>query len=313
LEDHGSQVSRIGALRICLLSLLSVLAMLAVPDFASAAASRVAAGDGFPTLDWTALGDTTPHTLVISYTGGAYSVTDTAGITAGTGCTQVTSTSASCSATNVTSAVTADGSSAGDKLTVASLGPEIDPSQSLHQVGVFGNGGNDDITTPASADLIRGGDGDDLIDGGLGPDNINGQRGVDTVTYASRPASQPVYVNMQQNFDGIAPPSGSSGGSEGDSPEVENVIGTPGNDTIIGFNSRGDIYDNSAANAFTGGGGNDLLVGLEGADRLLGGPGNDRLLGGAQKDKLVGGGGRDRCVGGPSKDRAKGCERKGSI
>jgi Ca2+-binding RTX toxin-like protein len=281
------------------------------PATATAAPSSVTASAGF--LDWTAFGDNAPHVLVISYAGGAYSVTDSAGITAGAGCAQVSSTSVSCSAAPVTTAVTVDGGGGADKLTVASAGPEIDPSASLHQIGVFGNGGNDIITTPATADLIRGGDGNDTVDGGPGGDNINGQRGVDTVTYASRPASQPVYVNMQQNFDGIAPPSGSSGGREGDSPEVENVIGTPGNDTIIGFNSKGNIYDNSAANTFTGGGGNDLLVGLEGADRLLGGAGNDRLLGGGQKDKLVGAGGRDKCVGGPSKDRAKGCERKASI
>jgi Ca2+-binding RTX toxin-like protein len=294
-------MSRIGAPRICLLGLLSVLAMLAAPDRASAAASRVAAGDGFPTLDWTALGDTAPHTLVISYAGGAYSVTDSAGITAGTGCTQVTSTSASCSAANVTSAVTADGSSAGDKLTVASLGPEIDPSQSLRQVGVFGNGGNDDITTPASADLIRGGDGDDIIDGGLGRDSINGQRGVDTATYANRPASAPVTIDMQN-------------GTGEESPDVENVIGTPGNDVIIGFREGVEItHDSAPANRFIGGAGNDRLIGLSGADILLGQAGNDNLFGGQQKDKMVGGPGRDKCVGGPSKDKAKGCEVKRSL
>jgi Ca2+-binding RTX toxin-like protein len=211
-------------------------------------------------------------------------------------------------------AVAIAGGAGADRIKVSSLGSLAgNNDQFTTATGLFGEGGNDTIVGSDRSDLIRGGDGDDTIDGGLGGDNMNGQRGVDTVTYASRPASQPVYVNMQRDFDGVAPPSGSFGGAEGDILEVENVIGTPGNDTIIGFNSGGEIYDSSAANTFTGGGGNDLLVGLEGADHLLGGSGNDRLRGGAQKDRLVGGAGRDRCVGGPSKDKAKGCERKASV
>jgi Ca2+-binding RTX toxin-like protein len=281
-----------------LIGLLGVLGVLVAPSAASAA-SRVDASAGF--LDWTAGGDPAPHTLVITYSGGNYSVTDSAGITAGAGCAQVTPTSASCSAMNVSTAVTVDGGGAADKLTVASVGPEIDPTLSLHQVGVFGNGGNDTITTPATADLIRGGDGDDTIDGGPGRDNISGQRGVDTATYASRPASQPVTIDMQN-------------GTGEENPDVENVIGTPGNDVIIGFREGVEItHDSSPANTFAGGGGNDLLSGLSGADALLGQAGNDTLLGGQQKDKLVGGSGHDKCVGGPSKDKAKGCEVKRSI
>jgi Ca2+-binding RTX toxin-like protein len=293
-----SHVSRVCLSRRCLIGLVVVLGALVLPATASAA-SRVDASGGF--LDWTAGGDPAPHTLVISYAGGNYSATDAAGITAGDGCTQVTPTSASCSAMNVNTAVTVDGGGSGDNLTVTSVGPEIDPGLSLHQVGVFGNGGNDTITTPGTADLIRGGDGNDMIDGGPGRDSIGGQRGVDTVTYAARPASEPVVVDMQ-------------GDSGEDGVDVENVIGTPGNDTIIGFREGVEItHDSSPANTFAGGGGNDLLSGLSGADILLGQAGNDRLLGGQQKDKLVGGSGRDRCVGGPSKDKAKGCERKRSI
>jgi Ca2+-binding RTX toxin-like protein len=282
-----------------LIGLLVGLGILVAPATASGAASSVTASAGF--LDWTALGDGASHTLVISYTGGAYSVTDSAGITAGTGCVAATSTSVSCSPANVSSAITVDGGSGADKLTVASVGPEISPTGSLHQVGVFGNGGNDTITTPGTADLIRGGDGDDTADGGPGRDSINGQRGVDTATYASRPASQPVVIDMEN-------------GTGEESPDVENVIGTPGDDTIIGFREGVEItHDSSAANTFIGGAGNDLLSGLSGPDSLLGGPGNDKLLGGQQKDKLVGATGRDRCVGGPSKDKAKGCEVKRSI
>jgi Ca2+-binding RTX toxin-like protein len=282
------------------------------PAAASAAPSTASVDSGI--LDVLPTDQSTPHSIDISFSGGSYTVTDTAGITPGAGCSPAGPNAVSCPEGSDILAVAVDGGAASDRIKISSLGTfPGNNDQFRTAAGLFGEGGNDTIVGSDRADLIRGGDGDDMIDGGLGGDSINGQRGVDTVTYASRPASQPVYVNMQQNFDGVAPPSGSSGGREGDSPEVENVIGTPGNDTIIGFNSRGDIYDNSAANTFTGGGGNDLLVGLEGADRLLGGPGNDRLLGGGQKDKLVGAGGRDKCIGGPSKDKAKGCEQKRQI
>ena len=64
------------------------------------------------------------------------------------------------------------------------------------------------------------------------------------------------------------------------------------------------VYPSGSANTFTGGAGNDLLLGVSGPDRLLGGPGKDRLIGGP---------GSDRCVGGSGKDRAKQCERKKAI
>jgi Ca2+-binding RTX toxin-like protein len=292
--------------------MLVALAAVAFPTAAQAAPSTAFVDTGI--LSVLATDKDTPHSLDVSFFGGSYTVTDTAGITPGGGCSPAGPNAVSCPEGFDILAVAVDGGAASDRIRISSLGSfPGNNDQFRTAAGLFGEGGNDTIIGSDRDDLIRGGDGDDTIDGRLGGDDMNGQRGVDTVTYASRPASQPVYVNMQQNIDGIAPPSGSFGGHEGDSPEVENLIGTPGNDTIIGFNSRGEIYDNSAANAFTGGGGNDMLVGLEGADRLLGGPGNDRLLGGAQKDKLVGAGGRDRCIGGPSKDKAKGCERKGSI
>jgi Ca2+-binding RTX toxin-like protein len=117
-----------------------------------------------------------------------------------------------------------------------------------------------------------------------------------------------VFVKFQDNPDdpsALFIPSGSNGGAEGDSLAVENVIGTPGNDTIIGDRQQSVIvYPSSPQNTFAGGGGNDLLSGMTGNDKLLGGPGNDKLLGGK---------GRDRCIGGPGKDHAKQCEHKKSI
>jgi Ca2+-binding RTX toxin-like protein len=283
-----------------LIGFLSGLAgLLLLPAGASAAPSSAAVAPN-GNLDVLA-SDTTAHAINVSYSGGAYLVTDSAGVTPGSGCAAVTSTSVSCGDTGV-QGVVVQGGAGNDRIAIASLGPAAgDPTSFSSATGLFGGAGNDTIVGSSLIDLIRSGDGDDIIDGGLGRDNINGQRGVDTATYASRPASQPVVADIDK-------------GSGEDSLDVENVIGTPGNDLIVGFRQGVVIeHDSSPANAFTGGAGNDRLIGQSGADRLLGGAGNDKLFGGPQKDKLVGGSGRDKCVGGPSKDRAKGCERKGSI
>jgi Ca2+-binding RTX toxin-like protein len=302
------------ATRRCLIGFLSGLAgLLLVPAGASAAPSSAAvASDGI--LDVLASGgDTAAHAINISYSGGSYVISDSAGITPGSGCAALTSTSVSCSDTDVP-AVTVQGGAGNDRIAIAGLGPAAGASTSLSSAtGLFGGGGNDTIVGSSLRDLIRGGDGDDTMDGGLGPDNMNGQRGKDTVTYAVRPASQPVFVKMEDDPENDSNPDGASGGAEGDNVEAENVIGTPGNDTIIGFREGVIIQESSAANTYIGGAGNDTLIGLSGSDILLGKAGKDKLFGGPQKDKLVGGSGRDRCVGGPSKDRAKGCERKGSI
>jgi Ca2+-binding RTX toxin-like protein len=58
----------------------------------------------------------------------------------------------------------------------------------------------------------------------------------------------------------------------------ENVIGSAGNDVMIG---------NNAANHLVGGGGDDLLDGQGGDDTLEGGAGNDTLTGGTGNDRFV--------------------------
>jgi Ca2+-binding RTX toxin-like protein len=300
--------------RRCLIGFLSGLAgLLLVPASAGAAPSSAAvAPDG--NLDVLASGgDATAHAINVSYSGGSYLIADSAGITPGSGCAVVDSTSVSCADANVQGVVVQAGAG-NDKISIASLGPAAAASTSFSSAtGLFGGGGNDTIVGSSLRDLIRGQDGDDTIDGGLGPDNMNGQRGKDTVTYAVRPASQPVFVKMEDDPESFSNPDGALGGGEGDNVEAENVIGTPGNDTIIGFREGVIIQESSAANTFKGGAGNDTLIGLAGADKLLGEAGNDKLSGGPQKDKLIGGAGRDRCSGGKSKDTAKKCERKSGI
>jgi Ca2+-binding RTX toxin-like protein len=81
------------------------------------------------------------------------------------------------------------------------------------------------------------------------------------------------------------------------------IMGTPGNDVIVG---------SEEADSIDGAGGNDRICGLGGADEIEGGLGNDRINGGPDNDLLVGdvyevdasavGGGNDLMQGGPGVD-----------
>ena len=64
------------------------------------------------------------------------------------------------------------------------------------------------------------------------------------------------------------------------------VLGTPGDDRLVGTEERDLIC---------GLGGSDVIKGLGGDDVLFGHGGNDRVMGGAGRDIVVGNSGRDRC------------------
>ena len=80
------------------------------------------------------------------------------------------------------------------------------------------------------------------------------------------------------------------------------IVGTAGQDRILGTNARDVVY---------GGSGNDTISGLNGDDLLCGGPGNDLLDGGNDNDlldgtfgddRLLGDNGNDKLFGGPGDD-----------
>ncbi|MEN3971800.1 lamin tail domain-containing protein [Sphingomicrobium sp. XHP0235] len=84
----------------------------------------------------------------------------------------------------------------------------------------------------------------------------------------------------------------------GDTPVTGgNVIGTNGNDNILG-GIGADVID--------GRNGDDFIEGFEGNDILRGGNGNDQLFGGDGDDDLDGGNGMDRLFGGAGNDRVDG-------
>ena len=140
--------------------------------------------------------------------------------------------------------------------------------------------GNDTLYGGAHNDTLEGGigdddsfgeGGDDIIKGGVGADHIDGGTGIDTVDYTYF-----VYMGSEGvNIDLLAG-TGSGFIAEGDTlTGIENVIGTPYSDTLIG---------DGVANVLSGGIGIDRIEGGGGNDTLDGGAGSDTMIGGADND-----------------------------
>lgn len=68
--------------------------------------------------------------------------------------------------------------------------------------------------------------------------------------------------------------------------ENDKIVGTHGDDVIVGLGGNDKIY---------GRGGNDIICGGEGNDKIYGNSGNDILIGSAGSDKIFGGHGVDIC------------------
>jgi hypothetical protein len=157
--------------------------------------------------------------------------------------------------------------------------------------------GDDEVVTGSGPDVVRGGPGDDVldldtntsggtsseVDGGddddelrIGRDSratlVRGGGGLDTATYRFAAGGKTVRLDNLAN-DGAA--------TEGDDvrSDVEIVIGTNANDTLVGSDDP---------NTLDGAGGTDRLEGLGGGDTLIGGPGvNDATFGGAGPDAIM--------------------------
>jgi CSLREA domain-containing protein len=120
---------------------------------------------------------------------------------------------------------------------------------------ILGLGGDDVISAGGGNDLVCAGSGSDSIDGGPGSDAIGGGTGNDTAVY-----SQADHVNAD-----LATATATGAGMD-NLQSVENVTGSPGDDTLLG---------NAGPNRLTGGGGDDHLDGRAGRDTCAGGPGHD--------------------------------------
>ena len=215
---------------------------------------------------------------------------------------------------NGTAAVTVNGGSGNDAITVLAKNTEV--------AGVQLNGGaGDDVLTGAdSNDTLNGGDGNDRLIGAKGNDTQNGDAGNDTLVWNNGDATD---VN--------------DGGAGNDATEV-NGNATLGDTftiapdqvagriqfqrtnlvafTITSTTERFQVNGLGGADSLTasdgvgartllsvdGGVGDDTINGSDGPDLILGGEGNDVLNGGGGDDRIVGDRGADTMNGGSGDD-----------
>lgn len=215
-------------------------------------------------------------------------------IEAGDGCVQAGDTVAFCDAAGVT-VIQGDVGDMSDSLGVrGTLGADVLVVELRGGPGddvVFGGYADDTLYGGSGDDLLHGYGGDDTLHGGPGDDDMFGGGGFDTVSYAGE------FAPVTADADGAFGDDGPAGQSDTIMPDVENIVGGKGDDTLFG------------------GPRNDGLFGGPGDDRLVGGPGDDRLDGGEGFDFLYGDGagddstrGFDICVTGPGGGRTRDCE-----
>lgn len=84
------------------------------------------------------------------------------------------------------------------------------------------------------------------------------------------------------------------------------ILGTAGNDTLVGLHGHDAILAGDGADTLSGGAGDDFLSGEAGRDVLFGGGGNDAMLGGDGADMLYGDAGNDRLLAGADNDLVSG-------
>lgn len=161
---------------------------------------------------------------------------------------------------------------------------------------LLGEGGNDTLVGGPRADYVVGGDGDDTIAtgdgddrilGGAGADVLGGGLGRDEVSYAS--ANVPLRLSI-----GDGPDDGAAGEGDAILADVEDLIGGPGTDVIIGDDDANRLVSNGGADVLAGRGGADRLEGYNQGAELDAGPGVDTVLSGERDRPLLVDGERDR-------------------
>lgn len=180
---------------------------------------------------------------------------------------------------------------------------------------VLGGSGNDTLTgsdpSPFVPDpnaiitgenVLNGGSGDDTLDGGGGPDVLIGGPGTDTVTYANRTESVTATIDGTANDGGDSDLNPVSLRRDSIEPDVENLTGGSGNDTLKGSDAVNTLTGGGGDDSLDGGGANDTLSGGSGNDNLGGAGGDDTLAGEAGNDSLDGGTGNDSLDGGADGD-----------
>jgi len=163
---------------------------------------------------------------------------------------------------------------------------------------LIGNQFGNRLTGGQGADVLCGGTGADTVDYSDHPDgvsvNLNGTSGVDTnVQLANiRQDCKAITANEKAGAflgkydcvadDGSAYDAGVVAGGDCVGDDVDNVLGTPFNDVLIGSDPDPSLnveprIEPRGPNRLMGGGGDDTLDGLLGADVFEGGDGSDTV------------------------------------
>lgn len=236
------------------------------------------------------------NTVGVSLSGSVYTVTDTAGISPGAGCTAVNSTKVTCTCpgTTAVAATLGDGNdvfwSSAPVLTSVEGGDGDDtlitgPANDV----LLGGNGYDTLQSFGGDDVLYGGASDDTLVGGTGNDQLVGEAGYDTligedgddtiqgdgsdkVSYVT--STYAIYVDLAI-----------TGPQDTFSAGVDTITGCA--DVEAGSGALNYIYGNDSSNRLIGGSGIDQLSGRGGNDIIdTRDPGQDGVDCGAGTDFL---------------------------
>ncbi len=196
---------------------------------------------------------------------------------------------------------------------------------------IYGGPGNDTLIGGDDRDVLKGEAGDDTLRGGQDNDILDGGNGMDTADYSQEQQTDPDTPNTGVSVEvNLAEGQATDTWMDEDTLiSIENVIGTPGADTIIGDNGPNEIDGGGGTDtSLDGGAGSDTIVvtstftlgananidknfeNIKGkgatALTLTGDDGPNIITGTTEGDTLGGAGGNDRLIGGEGNDTLNG-------
>ena len=192
-------------------------------------------------------------------------------------------------------------------------GDSLVTSYAGHAAEIFGEDGDDTLTSSDAADLVVGGLGSDTINAGAGNNLVWGDKDPIAAGLPDTDDNREILANDIGGTGSLYHATGTLadrittlGGSDTiySGPGNDSVVAGLGNDYAYGGVGN-DTLDGQAGNdRLYGSDGNDTMYGRDGFDVLSGGAGNDLMFGGNQNDILVGGLGNDTILGEAGNDRA---------
>jgi Ca2+-binding RTX toxin-like protein len=186
-------------------------------------------------------------------------------------------------------------------------------------VTLIGGNGNDTLSGGRAGDFISGGagndrlrgrDGDDTLVGGAGADEIAGGDGRDVADYSERTENLVIKVgthaddgalhehdNVRDDIEAVVGGSGNDYLKNCTDNKSMELLGGPGNDSLVGADNSDTLYGNEGNDSLLGHGGNDFLADASnrswhhgGVDSMDGGLGEDTVKTSSADDEVVGAG-----------------------